>query len=672
MKGIALFSHKLFLPVFCLLLLFTACAAMAAESRTPLLQEGKKTLFQRVISHPGTKLYAGAETGSAVTQDEVKPFSIFYVYDRKNGRLEVGPSSTAPSGWMESSAATDWPQAMTLIFTPRGGRMPVLFFKEQKDIVSICKADDMKEQLKSLEKTMAEAKTGQPDASVPVLAAEPSDEQGAVSRNRFYIMPIQSMSDPFEGTKFLQVASIDPGSAQGKPVGGAGSGDGAQKNGGKPENMRTAIVFVIDTTVSMKPYIEQSLNVIRSAFDNIEKEKLGDSVGFAVVAFRNNTEHNAKIGYVTKVISDFKTLSERKLLEDALAKVDEATASTHSYDEDSMAGVKAAVDDLSWGDFQSRVMVLITDAGPLPPGDALASTRMAPSEMMDYARTKNIWLTVCHVRSPSGAKNHAYAEKAYRELTSTGSGSSYIPIPAPTPKAGAESFARTAKVLAESLTKVVKTTAERKLPQKPEPKTPDRAAPEEQAKAIGDRIGYAMQLEFLGSQRGNRAPSVVSAWIADMDLDRLADGEYIPTVEVAVLLTKNQLSDLQKQLKVIIDQAERTKKTDSKDFFEGILSASAQMARDPNAFSIKPGQNLQETGVLGEFLEGLPYKSDIMLLREEDWYRMSVGQQAAFINKLRSRIARYEEYDKDRDNWESFGAPDAGDWVYRVPLSMLP
>jgi len=79
-----------------------------------------------------------------------------------------------------------------------------------------------------------------------------------------------------------------------------------------------------------------------------------------------------------------------------------------------------------------------------------------------------------------------------------------------------------------------------------------------------------------------------------------------------------------------------------------------------------------ELGLLAEFLEGLPYKSDIMLLREEDWYRMSVGEQTAFINRLKSRLARYEEYDRDRSNWESFGQANAGDWVYRVPLSMLP
>ena len=165
-------------------------------------------------------------------------------------------------------------------------------------------------------------------------------------------------------------------------------------------------------------------------------------------------------------------------------------------------------------------------------------------------------------------------------------------------------------------------------------------------------------------------PTVVNSWIADMDLKRLARQEQSPSVEVAVLLTKNQLNDLGSQLRAIIDSAERTKKTDSRDFFRGILSASARMARDPNLPTA--GKSLAELGLLAEFLDGLPYKSDIMLLREEDWYRMSVGEQTAFINRLKSRLARYEEYDKDQANWESFGQANAGDWVYRVPLSMLP
>ena len=659
----------LFLAAF---VCFGAHNAAAAE-RSPLLLEGKKSLFQRVVTHPGAQLFAAPATDAASVQKDIKSFSVFYVYDRQNGFLEVGPSTGAPTGWIAEGLATDWPQAMTLLFTDRTGRAPVLFFKDQEGLKGICESDSLKDDLAQLESKVAAArKSGESMPDLPIVAAEPSDSEGAVSRSRFYLMPIKHMSEPFEGTKFLQVASIDPGSKPAKNGAGKdGSGQDGEKDA-KPQTMRTAIAFVMDTTISMKPYIDQSLNVVRAAFDNIEKQGLGDSVAFGVVAFRSSTAKNDKLEYTTAKISDFTPLSKRADLETALGNVKEATVSTHAFDEDSMAGVKAAVDDLSWGDYHSRIIVLISDAGPLRPGDTLAQSKMGPAEMLDYAKSKNIWVTVCHVRTPAGSKDHAYAEKAYRDLTRTANGtSSYMPITAPTPQAGAKSFAATAKILAESLSKVVKITASRKAPQPPK-QAPESASPEDEARRIAESIGYAMQLEFLGQQRENRAPGVVDAWIADMDLARLADGQYSPTIEVAVLLTKNQLSDLQRTLQIIVDQAERTKKTDSRDFFQSILSASAQMARDPAAFSAKPGQNLQETGVLGEFLNDLPYKSDIMLLREEDWYRMSVGEQTSFVNRLKSRIARYEEYDKDRANWESFGAQNAGDWVYRVPLSVLP
>ena len=155
-----------------------------------------------------------------------------------------------------------------------------------------------------------------------------------------------------------------------------------------------------------------------------------------------------------------------------------------------------------------------------------------------------------------------------------------------------------------------------------------------------------------------------------MDLAHLARGQRVPNVEVAVLLTKAQLNDLHAQIGAIIDNAERTKKTDSTDFFQGILSASARTARDPNMPT--QGKTLAELGVLGEFLDGLPYRSEVMLLTEEDWYRKSIGEQTAFINRLKSKLARYEEYDRDRKNWETFGTFSANDWVYRVPLNMLP
>ena len=51
---------------------------------------------------------------------------------------------------------------------------------------------------------------------------------------------------------------------------------------------------------------------------------------------------------------------------------------------------------------------------------------------------------------------------------------------------------------------------------------------------------------------------------------------------------------------------------------------------------------------------------------------MSTGERDAFNRRLEGLIARYEEYDRDNTHWESFGATNPNDAVYRVPLSMLP
>ncbi|WP_297229518.1 vWA domain-containing protein [uncultured Desulfovibrio sp.] len=641
------------LPGLLLWLAALLCLTLPAPGQAaPLLREGKKSLYQRVISHPGAVLRQNADAASAVVKDKVVPFTVFYVYERANGHLRVGTGLNEPQGWLEEAKSTAWDQSLTLLFSPRTGRDPVLFFKTENDLKTLCSASDMEKRLQTL---LTQAASGKPAPDSPVLAGEPAETQGAVDAKRFYLMPILGMSEPFDDVKFLNVASIDPGSGS------------AQAPDGPP---KTGIALVMDTSVSMKPYIDQSRDVVRRIYDQLEKEKMTDNVGFAVVAFRSSTAATPALGYTSTVVSDFATAKDRAALESRLAAVQQADVSSHDFNEDSLAGVYDAVEKLSWGNYSSRLILLISDAGPLRSGDPYASVLLGPAEMNDLARQKGIWITALHIKSPGGAKNHAYAEQSYRTLSRlSGDRSNYQAINAPDAATGARQFGAVAATLAQGMVGMVKNTAAGKIMTRPKDETPSQD-PEAQARQLAATLGYAMQLQYFGAQRQNQAPSVVNSWIADMDLAKLAQGSPTPTVEVAVLLTKNQLNDLSSQLKIIIDNAERTKKTDSRDFFRGILSASAQMARDPNLPT--QGKSLAELGILSEFLDGLPYKSDIMLLREDDWYRMSIGEQTAFINRLKSRLARYDEYDRDRANWESFGQPNPGDWVYRVPLNMLP
>jgi serine/threonine-protein kinase PpkA len=668
-KGSSMLIRKLFLmKAFRLLLMaltgltLVGVNAVSAQQCKPLLIPGKRSLFQQVITHPGANLYAAAGQSASIVQAHIEPFSVFYVYERTTADdgewLKVGPSSSCEiSGWIKEDKISEWRQAMTLVFTEREGRRPVMFFKSLESLDQVAGSASPSEEAQKL---ASEFKTfqsggGSPPSNFPILAMEPPEE--AVSRKHFYLMPIFQTVELFEGVKFLELASIDPGDWQLL----------------EDVELRTSIVFVIDTTISMKPYIDRTREAVRKIYDAIQTAGLAEKVAFGLVAFRSSIEKTPDLEYVSKVLSNLRDGSQRLEFEKALAGAEEAKVSSHSFNEDAFAGLKTALEEINWAPYQSRIMLLITDAGPIRNDDPYSTTGMNEPEIADMAAAKGVRTFVLHLRTPLGKKlnNIAYAEARYRALTGQSDstiGDLYVPIDATDTRTGVQTFGRVVESVAAEMVRLVKATSsgERlQMPGQPAPGSGGVVADAERKAAI---LGYAMQLEYLGRRGKVKAPQVVTSWVSDMDLVR----PDTPSFKVTVLLTKNQLSDLYQRLKVILDQAQRTKRTGARDFFEGILSAAAQISRDPTQFSLKPNENLGQLGLLGEFLDDLPYRSSIMRLTEEDWYRMSVGEQQALVDDIKSKIRRYQQYNEDVSNWTSFGAKAPGDSVYRVPLSMMP
>ena len=543
----------------------------------------------------------------------------------------------------------------------------MLFFRDHAALEKTCQADSVAATVKEYAATLAK---GNLPPDFPVTATEPAET--AVSEKNFYLLPVLNIDSRYQGLNLVEVASINPGIAKEEektpstapPVNAA--------------DLRTGFAFVIDTTISMQPYIEQTLKLIRSLYDELEKNPHGDKMAFAVVAFRSSTKRTPGVEYTAKTICDFTTVRDRKRLEDALARVKEASVSTHEFNEDAFAGVKEAADNLSWKDYGSRVMLLLSDAGPLGADNPDSQTGLSPEALADYLRTNKIYLTALHIKGPSGRKNHNYAAEAYRALTrQSDNQASYIPIDASTAAKGAASFDSAGRVLAKSYGEMVQATAEGRFLATPKQLKQEKKAPpspEEEARRIAAATGYAMQLQFFGNRRGSTAPQVVRAWVADADLAELERGSQAPilAIEPAVLLTKGQLSNLYKQLKLILHGSREAFLNGQDDLFGQLRSAAAQMSRDPGQFSLHPDRNLVENGLIDEVLADLPYKSAVGGLTQKDWENMSTGERDAFNRRLEGLIARYEEYDKDATHWESFGARNADDWVYRVPLGMLP
>jgi len=141
---------------------------------------------------------------------------------------------------------------------------------------------------------------------------------------------------------------------------------------------------------------------------------------------------------------------------------------------------------------------------------------------------------------------------------------------------------------------------------------------------------------------------------------------------VRVLITKNQLSDLQTTLAAIIDAGEATRVAPN-DFFRQLRSAAATMARRPEGVGQEESRHLAELGLIGEYLEGLPYRSRIMELTEDDWLSWSFGQQRQFLDDLQAKVTLYQQIYDNTDLWIALdGQRTGGEAVYPMPLDALP
>jgi len=673
--------------------IFLLCLAVfmvePALARTPLLVEGKSPqsqIYQRIITHPGASLMSAPGPGMG----EVTPaFMPFYVFDRRNVAgeewLEVAPGEKGDNPrWIRGTDCSRWDKALTLMFTDRMGRRPVLFFKSKIDLERLAEADDIPAYwdatLTGYERNPAQS---------PLVDTE--DRQAAVPRDNFYLTPVFDFSDEYRnhGFTLLKIGCVPsalpvPAVAKPAPVAAAQPSPTVPTAPPAAPAMKAGIAFIVDTTLSMGPYIEKTKQFISHTFDKLAQSPRGQDISLALVAYRNSTNFNPRLEYVAHVVSDFTPYSERSQLETNFSRFGEATVSTHSFDEDAFGGISKAIDKLDWSPYPWKMAVLVSDSGAIRANDRYSSTGLNEDEVRDLLAKKNIRLLVISLRTKAGEKHHPKErERQLTTLTSTSDGrikSAYVPI-----NAEASGVAQYDK-LATQIISIVQRSMEKeehelaaKVPPPPPPSPPvEEKAPERQVETIVSGFARAAGAEYAGQVRDVRAPKMVEAWTVDMDLADLIQGKPTMSLQVAVLLTRAQLENLYRSVQAIVEQGRKTRETNSDKFFNGLVSLAAQTVVDPMDERARPGvspgekKTIAELGLLPAFLEGLPYKSLVMSMSLDNWMAMNGEQQDDFLSKLDSKLKVYLQYYADTANWKSFGSSDPADAMYRVPLTSLP
>jgi hypothetical protein len=638
--------------------LLAICAEPAAGGGEPLLMEGKRTLYQRVLAVPGARL--AAEAGGQ-GREAVVPFTAFYVYARRalggTEWLEVGTDRHGVrAGWLPLASTLEWNHGLTAAFRDPVGHDRVLLFKDQNSVRQLASQRD----LASYDRLYQEAEQEQLSADSPVVAIQPP---GYIDiREDFYLVPIRRHEDVYLGSeqaRLLQVSSVplelEPGTPGKAPVG--------------PQAYTAGLVFVIDSTLSMDPYIERTREAVGKIYDTLGDAKLLGNVNFGLVAFRDNLRAAPPLDYLVRTYVDLEQGRDGAGFLSRVKSLQAARASSRDFIEDAYAGVKQAIESMDWTGHDARYVVLVTDAGARGANDPLSSTELGAASLRQLARDKGIAIFVLHLLTPATMADHARDAGQYRELADFPDiGSLYYGVPT----GDVDQFGTVLDALAGQITEQVRlAAADGELPA-PLPASDDVQLASLQAKVA--KLGYALRMRYLQKAEDGQVPSVFDAWMLDRDFH----DPQRPTLDVRVLLTRDQLSDLHDVLTQVLDTAEEGLLS-PQNFLNELKSLAATVSRSPEQLGVTTattagkGNSLADLGFMREYIEDLPYTGEVMGLSLDDWQSWPPRQQVTFLNHLEEKVSYYRALHDHTDLWVSLdGGPVGGDSVFPVPLELLP
>jgi serine/threonine-protein kinase PpkA len=647
------FRKSMIRIVFAASLALLASNLIAADK--PLLMEGKKTLYQRVLSIPEAHLFK-TPTKTA-DSSEIIPFSVLYVYEKGSDWIKVGYDSFGKTaGWVPRDQAIVWNQALTVSFKDPQDTQRVMLFNSKDDLEKLVNDYD-RDSYQSLYDSVVD---GNPPENSPIIAIQP--EAHLEIRDNFYLVPIIQHEDVYldnEQARLLEIASV--------PLDDSSESSDVSAINKDNRTYRSGIHFVIDSTQSMGPYIDRTREAVAKVYSAIEKQGLTNQVSFGLTAFRDNIDQVPELEYLTRRYVDLQQGTDVEQFFEGVNSLSPSQVSSRDFREDAYAGIKSAIENSNWDNFDARYVVLITDAGPRESYDSLGSTRLGAQELRQLAYDKSVSVWVLHLRTPSAAANHENAESLYKQLSYyPGIGDFYYAVSL----GQVDEFGNVLEILANQITQQVLATTNG-VPPLP---IPELETGETQLSQLQDRVaklGNALRMRYIQKESGQPLPKVFDAWMVDRDFMNPERS----SVDVRVLLTRDQLSDLKNVMQQVLELAEEGVLS-PQGFIDDLKSLAATVSRDPSSVggsTSGAGVNLADLGYMREYIEDLPYTGEVMDLTLESWEEWSAKVQIEFIHRLESKISYYQALHDHTDLWVTpGGGPVNGNSVFPVALDLLP
>ena len=661
-----------------------------------IICDGQKVCFEkdtkeplRVLPRPLSNMYSVPNaTQESISRANVAAFKPLFVFEIKEldlsnpaepkGWYKVGFSKDKSDGWMRAKDVFEWRQALLVSYThpgePGEGRYPVLMFKNLSQLKEIVDSDDREQVVKEIYKQIENKK-------IPAGVVSMEPKRFVDINESFYLLPIlkyQVVEIDGDEARFLQIAAAVPGKRGADTLDNPdylkeAKADATTATKEQAKNLKVDVVFVMDTTRSMQPYIDMTKEAVINIAKKLD-EDLASRIKFGLVGYRDSIKVVPKLEYTSKNFTpelvDANTLVN--LLEE---KVKATPVGSHDYQEEVFAGIDTALNS-AWRDNALHFIILIGDASSHPLGHPQNTTGYGAEDLQRMAVDQKIHIIALHLKDKRAAKDHELASEQFGTLSrirGAENDSALIEIDA----FKKDDFQKAVNTIISKVgdrTKTVLASASGDdsvsvipLP----PPMPDEIEEDEEgtdvtksaAKAF-DKAWNSALIEYLGQEAS--PPKDIVAWAIDRDLI----DPTLRSLDVRVLINRAQLSTLAQTLDSVIKAIETAKMTQAQ-FFDALQAVASQTMKRPE--DIAKAQTLVDTGLLPSFIKSLPYKSDILSLSNEMFASMTADERSELLWVLKAKLKQYRDITERVDAWHKLNDSDPDSYaVYPLNIDYLP
>lgn len=616
-----------------------------------------------------------------IVKASVRAFWPLYVFAREgldlsdpaapNGWYRVSETAQGPPlGWMHARDVVEWRQALVVSYTHPGfggeERQRVLMFRNKEDLDTLIDSQDMVGNAVELYKGLFRGHIAD-----SLISKEP---ELFVDINRtFYLLPIldfEAIEIEGDDARLLQLAAAMPRKRGADTLENQDYRSKAMK---KPRSQDQGakglgidIVFVMDMTVSMQPYLDRTKMAIREIARRIKETNIKQKIRFGLVGYRDDVSKTPALEFTSKNFTP--DLVDMATFIDILGeRAQAAKVSSVRYPEEVFAGVETGLLS-NWNEESLSFIVLVGDSSSHPVGHEQNTTGKDADVLRLSAEDNQVHILGIHLLNPRHPEDHAIAREQYRLLSRIrGKQDRSAFVEVNTSETG------TFQSVVEAITKIFsgilsdlqtgKVDVLEKV-DRPSEKIGDDPEPVRTATQAAREIVGAALVEYLG--RDANPPKDIIAWALDRDPTNPA----IRALEVRVLVNKRQLSDLIMSLDHVLGAMARTKMSQMQ-FFDALQGVSSQTMKNPEA--INQFATLKESGLLPSFLQSLPYKSEILSLNAEMYASMTAEQRATLERSLRAKLQQYRDINEQVDGWVRLNESDLDiNKVYSLHLDYLP